>query len=183
MPWIFLSRKQTIKGITFFCFVFIFTFVNPLAQESQIEAPTISVENPIEVDSPEFILSWDALEETNFYNFELCADAACDTTIREIPKAGMPTVTLKDIENGQYFWRVSGMDSNNQSGKYSTPQPLVVSILPILSKETSPVNATDIAEPEPNIQAILLSLPWYIYLIILAYLVFITRTLIWYINK
>ena len=153
------------------------------AQQEQLAAPTISVENPIEVNTSNFSLSWDALDETSFYNFELCIDASCSLKIKEIPKAGKPSVELKDIENGQYFWRVSGMDANNQSGNYSTPQPLLVALSPVQNLVDSDKQNTPEATPERSFQNIATNLPWYIYLILLAYVIFIARTLIWYFNK
>jgi len=157
------------------------------AQETLLPAPTISAENPLEANLPEFTLSWDALDETNFYNFEICRDALCSIKVKEISKAGQPNVTLTDMQNGQYFWRVSGVDKNDQLGDYTTPQPLLVEIDPVLKdKDLSELENSDkqiIISEQKNLKEIFLQFPWYIYLIMLAYIVFGLHTFIWYINK
>ena len=185
MSWIFKNSNYTKKSIALCSFVLlIFCFnISSFAQEQQLQAPTISVENPIEVNTANFSLSWDALDETNFYYFELCADAACALKIKEIPNAGKPSVTLSDIKNGQFYWRVSGVDSDNKAGKYSTPQPLLVSLLPVLNHEEVAKESSSDTIVERTFLELLINLPWYIHLILLAYLIFIARTLIWYFKK
>ncbi len=183
MSWISTNLNHFKRNLGFFSLIIFSINGSLFAQVQPLPAPTISVENPIEVNTSSFSLSWDALDETNFYNFELCADAACVIKIKEVPKAGKPSVSLSDIRNGQFYWRVSGVAPNNQLGKYSTPQPLLVALLPILNQEEVNEDSSSEITTDGTFLEILFSLPWYIHLILLAYVVYITRTLIWYFNK
>lgn len=179
----FKNNNFYIKNLKFGVFVLaLLSSVNAFlnAQSNQIAAPTISIENPIEVNTAEFVLSWDSLDETNFYNFQLCTDTACEVKIKEISKAGQASVALNNIDSGQYYWRVSGVDENNQNGEYSTPQPLLVELI---TTEAQKELFKETVQETVDLKKIILKLPWYIYLIILAYLIFIARTLIWYLNK
>ena len=157
--------------------------VTAAEQTNQFPAPTISVENPIEVNTSDVSLSWDELDDTNFYRFELCSDASCDNKIKEIPKTDSPSVSLSNIKNGQYFWRVNGVDKNNQIGLFTTPQPLLVHITPILINNITASESTQENLAKKDFKTLILNLPWYIYLIILAYIIFTIRTLFWYFNK
>ena len=54
------------------------------AQIQQLPAPTISVENPIEVNTSELSLAWDILDDATKYAFELCLDATCSQKVKSL---------------------------------------------------------------------------------------------------
>lgn len=160
------------------------------AQIQQLPAPTISVENPIEVNTSELSLSWDILDDTTKYAFELCLDATCSQKVKAYSNLSYPGLTISNLENGQYFWRVSGVDENKILGQYSTPQPLLVNIFQLQDeglstneKQEKLIDNPVVKTHENDSLSTMLQLPWYIYLIILAYIIFMLRTLIWYFNK
>ena len=160
------------------------------AQIQQLPAPTISVENPIEVNTSELSLAWDILDDTTKYAFELCLDATCSQKVKAYSNLSYPGLTISNLENGQYFWRVSGVDENKILGQYSTPQPLLVNIFQLQDeglstneKQEKLIDNPVVKTHENDSLSTMLQLPWYIYLIILAYIIFMLRTLIWYFNK
>ena len=160
------------------------------AQIQQLPAPTISVENPIEVNTSELSLAWDILDDTTKYAFELCLDATCSQKVKAYSNLSYPGLTISNLENGQYFWRVSGVDENKILGQYSTPQPLLVNIFQLQDeglstneKQEKLIDNPVVKTHENDSLSTMLQLPWYIYLIILVYIIFMLRTLIWYFNK
>ena len=160
------------------------------AQIQELPAPTISVENPIEVNTSELSLSWDILDGTTKYAFELCLDTTCSQKIKTYSNLSFPGLTISNLENGQYFWRVSGVDENKILGQYSTPQPLLVNVSQLQDEGLSINGEQEKLSENPVVQthkkdslSTMLKLPWYIYLIILAYIIFMLRTLYWYLNK
>ena len=164
------------------------------AQVQKLPAPTISVENPVVVNTSVLSLSWDILDDTTKYAFELCLDTACSQKIKSYSNLSFPGLTINNLENGQYFWRVSGVDENKILGLYSSPQPLLVNIIPPLDEGISaigeqekllesPNDKPDLNALEKDLKTTILNLPWYIYLIAFAYLIFFVKTLIWYFNK
>lgn len=164
------------------------------AQVQQLPAPTISVENPVFVNTSQLSLSWDILDEKTKYAFELCTDTACTQKVKSYSNLSYPGLTISKLENGQYFWRVSGVDENKNLGLFSTPQPLLVDISQIKDESISANGKQETLIENINEKAVvktlnkdfqtrILNLPWYIYLIIFAYIVYIVKTLLWYINK
>ena len=164
------------------------------AQLQQLPAPTISVENPVEINTSKLSLSWDILDEKTKYAFELCMDTICTQKVKSFRNLSYPGLTISNLESGQYYWRVSGVDENKNLGHFSTPQPLLVNLIQLEGKSLSanqmqgnlventvdkPANNTN----TKDLKTIMFNLPWYIYLIILTYLFYIIKTLIWYINK
>ena len=160
------------------------------AQIQQLPAPTISVENPVEVSTSQLSLSWDILDETTQYAFELCLDTECIQKVKAYSNLSYPGLTINNLENGQYFWRISGVDENKVLGEYSTPQPLLVNISQLQDEDLStnekqeiPLDKAAEKTLKKDTLSTMLNLPWYIYLIILAYIIFTIRTLFWYFNK
>jgi len=161
--------------IILICFVIFSTYV--FAQDNTLPAPTISVENPIMVHNSEFTLAWDQIDLDEVYYFEFCEDNTCTNKIETLQKVGSPQVSLSNIPNGQYFWRVSMVNKNSEFGLFTQLQPIVVEL-------SENKNTQNTVSKDKDIKSFTLTtLPWYVYLVFLLYIFAFTKILALYLNK
>ena len=136
----------------------------PSPPEKLLEATELSADNPqtaILGENP--VVQWDALDGAAIYKLELCKNATCSQVFRS--ENGLTDIkrTLSDLPLGISYWRVSGISASGLDGFASKTQAITVS--------------EPLPEPEPE------EIPWYIWLIIILYVIYIIKTLIWYIYK
>ena len=151
---------------------------------STLPAPTISVDNPIETSAEEIELAWDTMDDAVGYNFELCADNECNRVMLyyDYYDLAEPKVSFKDLDAQQYYWRVSSVDDEGVEGLYTPPQPLLISDAVIAASNTPAGNTGNNLNntKEVNTAGFIGPLPWYTWLVILAYLIFFSRIGLWY---
>lgn len=135
----------------------------PSPPEKLLEASTLSSENAstaILGENP--IVKWSALEGAASYKLELCNDSSCSQIFRIEQGLTEPSRTLSDLPLGTTHWRVSGISASGLDGFVSETQAITV---------TEPVPEP---EPEPT------KIPWYIWLIGILYLIYIIKTIVWF---
>ncbi|NNC97097.1 MAG: hypothetical protein HKN88_03390 [Gammaproteobacteria bacterium] len=152
-----------------------------------LPSPTISVDNPVETPPQEIKLAWDSIDDANSYSFELCSDSACESVMLFYNNLKDPEIEFPSLNEQQYFWRVRAVNANGEQGDFSSAQPLLVSaeFIPATPVPTTPTPTISEAESgeAPWFATYLGPLPWYLWIIMLAYLYFILRVSYWYMGR
>lgn len=158
---------------------------SPEAGESQVlPSPTISVENPLETGPESVNLAWDKMDEASSYRFELCGDNKCSQILHTHNNLSETQVNLQNLNPRQYFWRVSSVDGVGNVGDPSSAQPLIINVAEASKAESnSSSNSTKKELPEKKTINSITDLPWYAWLVVVAYLMYLLRILNWYFNK
>jgi hypothetical protein len=126
-------------------------------------------------------LAWDAMEDAAGYNFELCADNECARVMLYYNNLKNTKVNFKDLKPLQYYWRVSAVDNEGVQGDYTPAQPLLIDDTLLAPPESTPENAN--ISGELDTAGFIGPLPWYAWLVVVAYLLFMLRVLNWYFNS
>lgn len=158
---------------------------SPAVVESPVlPSPTISVENPLETGPESVNLAWDKMDEASSYRFELCGDNECSQILHTHNNLSETQVNLQNLNPRQYFWRVSSVDAFGNVGFPSTAQPLIINVAEASKAEpNSSTNSTNKELPERKKINSITDLPWYAWLVVVAYLMYLLRILNWYFNK